>query len=234
MKILFHRKGFANNSSSSHSLVFAEDAKEAQSIANRSCQYEESTEFGWARFSCREPEHKFRYLISCIYNRFQIDEEVEDDELLSIGKVEILHNLKDTLELNVPDEYWNRYEQDLKEYSEPSVDHQSLIFFPKDQANKEYFHTGFAKDFIQYIIDHDNVLFVGGNDNSDIDQYQSPLQNDLIKTYNYLQSYCDEMLCSYDPKQNAYTLYKVTKNYSSKPGRPAQDVEMLVVSFANI
>ena len=62
MQYTFIRKGFANNSSSSHSIIFAPDAKLFDEY--------NGAEFGWDFFTCSSTKAKDLYLLATLYGKY--------------------------------------------------------------------------------------------------------------------------------------------------------------------
>ena len=63
MKITFMRHGFANNSSSAHSLIFARGLNDKK--------IDGDLEFGWSNFVLASKEEKQKYLLTTLYSNYQ-------------------------------------------------------------------------------------------------------------------------------------------------------------------
>lgn len=194
MKVTFLREGFANNSSSSHSIIFSGN-KSLKSIEER---YEQDYGFGWDEFVIKSNYVKFVYmmnsLFSFIYDNhsaasvsylkgWNYDDRIKrmveefDTRLINV----ILDDVGDGLgsSLNAicnNSNFLKRYFQESNDksdryryYSGNSgmgfVDHQSLISLPK-MRDGEKLNKRFAVCLIKEIVEK-NYLILGGNDNSD-------------------------------------------------------------------
>lgn len=176
MKITFLRQGHANNSSSSHSLIFTK-----QNIEKKS---NESAEFGWNNFICSSKEDKTNYFICILRHAF-------NNLFLSnlYGNLPYNHeNVRFMSEVNnFKQNLENRKDFLFQEYlfscfklieSIPSrfdgyIDHQSMICLPATR-NKSDIHIEFAqKLYLEFI--KDSWYIFGGNDN---EEGNSPPVND--------------------------------------------------------
>lgn len=180
MKITFYRKGFANNSSSSHSLIFT----------NKELDNDEEFEFGWQHFTASSKDAKINYLLICLSNQiervFQRSYEKEFSD--GLEQIPIIdkdyenpfhpykvseHYVKEWFKHNLP-EYYEQYLELKKTTS--YVDHQSCLWFPV-QRNKSAVNVEFFKDFLSYFVKK-NFVVLGGNDN---DEYGSPDRGDDLE-----------------------------------------------------
>jgi hypothetical protein len=155
MTIRFYRQGDANNSSSSHSLIFTENP-----IENF---HDEDKDFGWQHFTCSSREGKLNYLIGCLFESWS-------------RAVEITYNYKSKdIDYGVVEKF-KEYQfsewmtTNFGEYSPVvfplgTVDHQSAIYFPKNRAD-DGINIQFAKALINEFITK-NYAVLGGNDNGD-------------------------------------------------------------------
>lgn len=135
------RLGFANNSSSTHSLIFLKDVKDYDV---------ENEEFGWNYFTCASEESKTDYLYQLLRLNLQ---KICGNEAGSI----IANNWLGTSK--IPKQGKNSYLQD------GYIDHQSLYTLPlswdEKLVDQEFFNN--LKD---YILQKDLVI-LGGNDNDE-------------------------------------------------------------------
>lgn len=140
MNIFNVRKGFATNSSSSHSVI---EIKEKNGKFN--VFTDEYYNFGWNFFTAGDKESKENYVVALTYQNleqiFQNEEDIKK-ELENIFGKEI-----------------------AKRGVQSSIDHQSVLTFPRTWDNTRI-NVDFIKDFLDYV-KQDNVVIVGGNDNTD-------------------------------------------------------------------
>lgn len=180
MKITFYRKGFANNSSSSHSLIFT----------NKELDTDEYFEFGWQSFTAANKESKINYLLICLSNQiervFRRSYQKEfSDSLKQIPSIDTDYDnpfhpnkitdyyVKEWIKHNLPEHYEKYLE--IKETTS-YVDHQSCIWFPLNR-NDSAVNVEFFKDFLSYFIKK-NFVVLGGNDN---DECGNPDRSDDLK-----------------------------------------------------
>jgi len=142
MKAINIRRGFATNSSSSHSIIKV-------SAKNKKDLYDDDSdgEFGWNTFLCLSKESKLRYFAATLWTN--IGGRWEDNEKDKSKKKRIVAKA-------FPD-----VEFDSGDY----VDHQSLFEVPK-YADGEY-AIDFFKEFAYSIANNENLVIEGGNDNCD-------------------------------------------------------------------
>jgi hypothetical protein len=167
MLITFDRQGYANNSSSSHSLVFSREIRQGHND-----DYNEYS-FNWDDFTITSRYAKESYLltqwlISCT-NYY------DDDDAQSKIKneiIEIFNELKKNPKTLTVFKHINQYYEDIKpededeDYKDFSVDHQSTITWPISIiTNKK--DLDFFLDFCEEILENEDYVFLGGNDNSD-------------------------------------------------------------------
>lgn len=145
MKIHNIRLGFATNSSSSHSIIFAPGF-------NASDDYDEDR-FGWNFFTLASREAKDEYMKAMLYQNLRGNSGFSDDliKLILIG-----------LGLGEPG---------LDEYGYlAGIDHQSLYALPLEFGTKSI-SIEFFNEFRNYLL-QEGMLILGGNDNTD---YEHPL-----------------------------------------------------------
>lgn len=153
MKIRFLRYGHANNSSSSHSLIFT-----VNSIDNLS---DESSEFGWSLFTCSNKEHKLSYMMSCLFNSWHLGLGLTYNYKSRYMDYERLPRFSESL-------FTEWVTENLPEYAgainfSASVDHQSALGFPLNRKD-DAICIEFAKAWINEFVNN-NYAILGGNDN---------------------------------------------------------------------
>jgi len=208
MVINFHRRGFANNSSSTHSIIQMSD-KELSEVSDTG-----DTDFGWQEFKLKDRESKAFYLVTMLKTQLY---EWSDPEYVKDGLVTWL--LKEVMSKYVSDAYnLSSYQMDLQE---STVDHQSVFNFP--MVHEDTFFTkennletksvdmDFFHDFVDYIIDDDNIVIFGGNDNADSCEADSYTNNssDWFKTLIRFMEYGLSITCVKD--EDNWILYDKDK-----------------------
>jgi hypothetical protein len=155
MEVVFYRQGFANNSSSSHSIIFANDFDSIRSASS----YDENN-FGWEQFKLKDVEEKRMYLLLQLRQQIQpsffaakIHYTMHDLLLKNFVKT----TMRGEMEIEMTDE-----EVDL--VAEGNIDHESAFTFPMDLNNPEKVHVEFFKKFMNELCEK-NYVFFGGNDN---------------------------------------------------------------------
>lgn len=185
------RYGFANNSSSSHSIVFLGNHKAHDNI---------DEDFGWDFFTACSKESKIKYCFSTLLSQNKVVSYIPKTPLTEkIGWLnpfeadDILKNKKLTWKDLEKEEYKDKIDfargisegmkweiikekfsslfgektiNDWKngEYSIPYIDHQSVIALPRNPDGSV--HIEFAKNLFSVLI-NENFAILGGNDNSD-------------------------------------------------------------------
>jgi len=177
IKVLFQRFGFANNSSSSHSVVFISQPERDDVDGH----------FGWDFFTATSKESKSNYLLSTLYDNL-ID--------LVFWRLKAFNHFKSYIGLD--EDYLRNYvfDQIMKHpkmievfgtvesaetYEFYGIDHQSLITLPVNHFTDEIdidFFAELAKAML-----NENVAILGGNDNTD---ESHPLSGEAPNWYNYL------------------------------------------------
>ena len=134
------RSGFANNSSSTHSVIFFPPETDTSNMKS-DCD----SDFGWQNFTLSDIEDKKHYLLATLKGNIEYD-------LNSSYLSAILNSWCDT-DLS-DDDIEHAY-----------VDHQSLITLPRTfdgtAVHQDYFNE------IQKILLASNTVIIGGNDNDD-------------------------------------------------------------------
>lgn len=155
MKITFYRQGHANNSSSSHSLIFT---SKHQNIST-----DEEQEFGWHYFTCGTVDGKKNYLLSCLRDSFRRSLKFSYNYLSDVDHSLFTKFEKDVFNTWV-DEYFSEFEFNTK--LDTYVDHQSVFMFPTYRDASKGINKEFAKDLIRKLLEP-GFVFLGGNDNDD-------------------------------------------------------------------
>lgn len=140
MKIFNVRLGFANNSSSSHSLIFLDDMPYNNPPGD-------DYNFGWGNFTLSSEKSKMDYLA-----------------------VQLLMNLQgyvgSRIAVEVVEEWTGRsFDIDNSGWADAHVDHQSVYTLPCNWRGDGP-HREFFEDFKKYLL-QGNLVILGGNDNED-------------------------------------------------------------------
>ena len=215
MKITFLRKGYANNSSSSHSLIYPKI-----DLSNES---DEAFEFGWQTFTCSSQKHKMNYMftclhrsfLNCLYMNFNYDFSNKGGFRKNLNAV-----LNDCFVIYI-EENFPMFKDILEEYSESLqndnflsyVDHQSVIFFPV-KRNSEIINIDFTTDFIKEIC-LNRYAILGGNDN---DGYNTKISQDDESEKSHIKYVwlmltdrsCSTYRCEKDELTQEYILSSIT------------------------
>lgn len=170
MNITFYRRGFACNSSSSHSLIWM----------SKLPHNTEELEFGWQNFTCSDPEAKKNYLASCLYTSWnrvvqlscQYDSHIDYRELRSFAYASFLSWIR--LEFPYLAMAVERTHEPGSEFSS-YVDHQSEIAFPCYRRFRKL-NLEFLRMFVPQVVEQ-NFVILGGNDNRDPGKGEHPLRN---------------------------------------------------------
>jgi organic radical activating enzyme len=190
MIITFIRRGFASNSSSSHSIIFSNN----NLISDQFDEYTDYDEFGWNFFTCKTKICKTRYLLLTLMANISYNEK---DAFIRANISELstfIPNVNRTLN-KIKDGY---------------IDHQSVIRLPSDYSNPEYPSIKFFKDLYKELVERDYII-LGGNDNDDTNH---PLTNSHINNDDtnkvihilYKLTYQDDLYCVKDPITKEWTL----------------------------
>lgn len=200
IKITFWRQGHANNSSSSHSLIFT-----------RENLYDDidGFEFNWENFTIASLQAKLDYFLVSAFNttgrkiKFDSDnyEFTEKEARKDFVKNFLLSFAVSNLNIVTEPEYYE--DKVLKGY----IDHQSLVYFPTVRNPEEGIHWQFFRAWIEEIAKPEYVV-LGGNDNSDgHPQIDLDLDNEgshIKHVYRKLQY--GSPICQYDEKTGEFVL----------------------------
>lgn len=140
MNIFNVRKGFATNSSSSHSVIEMKEKNGKFGVYT-----DEYQDFGWNFFTAADKESKENYVASLAYQNLR---QIMKSDTKAKKELENIFG-KDVAKRGIT----------------ASIDHQSVLTLPRTWDNKNL-NIEFLKDFIQYI-QQEKVVIVGGNDNTD-------------------------------------------------------------------
>ena len=207
MKITFYRDGHANNSSSSHSVIFTKTEMENT----------ESTEFGWATFVCSSPQAKINYLMACLRSSFRayVNLRADNCPYFTWAEVEALVTAKFRLVVSrvvyplVSRALAELIENSLSILDQISVDHQSLINFPACRNTDDGMNLAFAAAVLEEATKPEYVI-IGGNDNDDepVDVKPRDVKDTPFTTLlNRLTSYESRgMQCVFDPLLEEYLI----------------------------
>lgn len=160
MKIFNIRACFANNSSSSHSLIFLPKGETVMD------NYSGDFDFGWGDFTLASSDAKADYFKQILLQN--LNHSIDwDNNAGRQASLEFVRNLFD--DPDMPDN--------------GDIDHQSSPTLPVNlnhEVNMEFFH-----DMYKHIVDNPRIVILGGNDNSDshplretYEEYYGPF-NDL-------------------------------------------------------
>ncbi|MFA5135350.1 MAG: radical SAM protein [Patescibacteria group bacterium] len=143
MRVLKHRLGFATNSSSSHSVVFAP----GKNLQNQDVWDggPASSDFGWGNWIAASTQAKRLYFAL----------QFRSNLALMLGRV--------------PEDYLNAivayFTSDVIPQDAQDIDHQSVLNFPRAYG-KDTLDVEFYKAYLDMMLTQD-VVVLGGNDNSD-------------------------------------------------------------------
>lgn len=189
IKIHNFREEFATNSSSTHSVIV---------LPNGATLAEEQTDedYGWGNFTLIRPEHKKNYFYSQL--------------AANLGRIYKFYVTDNTTK------YAERAAQSFfgLDFSDVSaardVDHQSVWDLPRS-FDGIHLHERFVKDLYKDIM-RDDVVVLGGNDNSDghPDQNAGP---GLASTTSLTRG---NLVARYDAKYDFYTLFNTQTGYKAR------------------
>lgn len=229
MLITFDRKGYANNSSSSHSIIFS------PSISKSHSDDYNANSFQWDNFTITSREGKEAYLLTqwlmSVYERHSENPSKKIRTLFD----ELKNNPKtNEIFLHIEDYYYtveseDDDKKDRKWYSSDiSVDHQSVITWPKNLITNEY-DIDFFLEFCKEILEKEYVI-LGGNDNSDdhplkpeedvnddydFDKKKDVLKRNFIDFYNSLIE-SGELFSIKDKKTNEWIISSNSMGWLTK------------------
>lgn len=200
MKITFLRRGHANNSSSSHSLIFVDDISQIRNNA--------TTEFGWSLFTCSSVDAKKNYLLACLKRSYEMATNITCNYCDDI-KYDSLQKMKDTLFAEWVTLHFSDVKFDLSVISEVTVDHQSQFIFPLYRNKQRGINKELARTVIEEVVENNYVL-LGGNDNSgdvhplkDLDR---PANEDFHTFWVFCKDVSPSHMAEYDNKTGEFVV----------------------------
>lgn len=210
MKITFFRKGFANNSSSSHSIIFTKD--------DLSGFDSDTTDFGRYDFVASLPQTKYTYFLICLYNSWICQSGLESEsDMVDTGELSECY-VRLFCKWLVDNEIGgkkNLTEKDVQTISNlvlgGSVDHESMFYFPLDRQGHKSLNVEFIKFFFKEVCRPEYVI-LGGSDGSVHElQKHDTTDNDaeaVIKIlYEQFRSYGSiDTICVYDSKTKEFVI----------------------------
>jgi len=142
LKVSNVRMGFANNSSSSHSILLCNAIKhgEVDKLID-DCLGEDEPYFGWESFVCASPEAKAKYFACQLGETLRYEMGSDIASLVVSGLFGVPYK-----------------------YGKGTVDHQSHIAIPRDAEG--HVAIKFIKELFDMAINDPRVVIGGGNDNS--------------------------------------------------------------------
>jgi len=153
MRIHNIRRGFATNSSSTHSIILLPQGEKVTD------QDVSEYNFGWDHFTAASREAKLGYVVSTIASNLS-------GSIMSVPE----------LILGFKDPFWKETFAPLlsksvdavfNDFSSAYVDHQSCVSLPKEFSSySPTLHEGFLKAWVQFMM-QDRIVILGGNDNTD-------------------------------------------------------------------
>lgn len=189
MKFKSIRLGYANNSSSTHSLIFVSEDK-ISLIQEDNFEYN----FGWSEFILKSKFNKEVYLLQqLLYNLsdeiLNLPSEKTYSKYESIKKYYkqyqwCLDNNLDKLFTEISNEgLFSSFRNFYIFFENIYIDHQSIWYFPLNKLSKKL-DLDFIYSLFNFILINDNIIILGGNDN-DGDEWKDDL-SDFNVNYKYL------------------------------------------------
>jgi hypothetical protein len=201
IEVTFYRRGHANNSSSTHSLITVDEINNIKT--------DEYKDFGWNHFTAANRGAKFNYLTLCLYNSWiNLSSGFEHP---NVGYSEYNKFMINQF-LNKLKSYFDFDYQKLGEVlTEGSVDHQSVFCFPCYRNKDAGINWPFACDVYKEILEN-NYVFLGGNDNADIDHPLKDMDNSqkifFKEMWRNLTDTYGNILCEKDHKTGEWIISK--------------------------
>ena len=213
MKTTFFRLGFANNSSSVHSLAFS------SKLNGRDKNIDNEWEFGWNNFVLGTKESKLKYMFATLKENWEMYNNFYDSLLTYDEMAKVNHDYFFKLAKNIPifsDIVYEAEEKGMDMF----VDHQSTLSIPlyRNYDKKDpnvFFNVEFFTDLTNFIVNNSFVI-IGGNDNGrdeedknyyDPQKYNEDKYREIKQIWNSLKDkykyYC---LCEKDNNTGEYVL----------------------------
>jgi hypothetical protein len=139
------RFGFATNSSSSHSIIVA------QGIEDSLMSIDGAMSYGWGNFTLASQAEKAKYIATTMVNHYRNVFKMGRDETLALVRRFFDENLANVED----DDIWDSY-----------IDHQSNPYYPTPR-NSEAGMAPLWKLLKKHIVEAEDVVILGGNDNGD-------------------------------------------------------------------
>jgi hypothetical protein len=162
INISFWRQGHANNSSSTHSVIWTSK--------HGTIHDDSSEDFGWNQFVCSSRGSKIKYVTICLYQSWVTATGIREwGSIIPQATIRafLSDNFANWVDANFPilkqnsDHYLHSHKEEFGH-----VDHQSVIAFPFHRKVDCHINIGFANDFINELV-NGNYVILGGNDNED-------------------------------------------------------------------
>ena len=149
VQLLNVRLGHATNSSSLHSMILVPNAQAIYGDGERGAY----GEYGWDHWTASSKESKSHYLAGILYG-----------SLRNYAGENVIQQIMSEL---IPGVRWFGYDSDENDpaYTWNYIDHQSQFYLPSDWEHK-MIDREFFEDLQRFIL-HDDLLILGGNDNTD-------------------------------------------------------------------
>jgi MoaA/NifB/PqqE/SkfB family radical SAM enzyme len=210
MGLIFHRRGYANNSSSTHSII---TLSQKDSDVIDSDENEGDTSFGWGDFVLQSKKQKLIYFLTQIKSQvinWKTPEYVETGFISHIVNKFASKIISDPIELS-----------DIRVTLESSnIDHQSIITFPVSHefaefknggvSNSELFDEEFFFDLLEFVCNENNLTVFGGNDNQEYnisDKYQDDAESWVKELFSFIDKGYQGTTSIYDEDSESWTLY---------------------------
>ena len=171
------RLGHATNSSSSHSMVFLPNAKKDYADDMIS----DNGDFGWETFTAVSDEAKRKYLGAQFYSALKT--QLNDENAIIIA-----NDLAGT-----------------QIGTDSYVDHQSIWSLPMSY-DRNGINVQFAQEVVKYVLGHDDLVFLGGNDNGDCHELCTISNPTDIQ---FDREECGA-ICRYDAKGDYWSIFNRT------------------------
>ena len=175
INLIFHRDGFANNSSSSHSIIFSRVWPTRSVSVNSPDAIVEDPYFGWERFALTSKQDKADYFAAQVKSFVNSKIGIWVQGIVELSPIVplrvLLPELQDRARLAVA--AYDYMLSDIKTALPPfemagGVDHQSCINFPVAHGSSTV-HRGMVKKLYELLVTDPYLVILGGNDNGDGD-----------------------------------------------------------------
>lgn len=174
------RMGFANNSSSTHSIIMLKKLNRARlnigdivDVTSATEEYMDSDHayFGWENFVCTSKQLKRNYLYALVLDNIKIS-------LVRNGGYQYRDAISTELVAREFSDIFNDATLTPEFINDANIDHQSLLMLPVNYGNRKKLDRAFLGEFRDWI-DNDCVIIKGGNDNEEPDDaFFNGLQSD--------------------------------------------------------